>query len=94
MIKYKFVRLIWKVIKILKCCSIFRQIVNLLLPQFENEEFYWSDIESVKVISGMMMSGIVLRTRGGEYSMKNVSSADAAGFAAFTTSHLQQLKSS
>lgn len=73
---------------------IFRQIVNLLVPQFENEEFYWSDIESVKVISGMIMSGIVLRTRGGEFSMKNVSSADAAGFAAFTTSHLQQMKSS
>ena len=73
---------------------VFRQIVNLLVPQFEQEEFYWVDIESVKVVSGMLMSEIVVRTRGGEFSMKNVSSEDTAGFIAFTTGHLQKVKSS
>ncbi|MBT3569979.1 MAG: DUF4339 domain-containing protein [Opitutae bacterium] len=73
---------------------VFRQIVNLLMPQFEQEEFYWTDIESIKVVSGMLMSEIVIRTRGGEFAMKNVSSDDAAGFVAFTTGYLQRLKSS
>lgn len=64
------------------------------MPQFEQEEFYWSDVESIKLTSGMFMSEIIIRTRGGEFGMKNVSSDDASGFVAFTNDYLQQFKTS